>query len=82
MEKRGWISNDTYDKMKVKLDKSRASLEAISKIGVKMDTLNLKSRISEKNWRSWNLNDDYKRRKTDISAYRLELPPIIPVISK
>ena len=46
VEKRGYISDNTYDKMKAKLDKSRASLEEISKIGVKMDSL--KWRISEK----------------------------------
>ena len=74
MEKRGWICDDTYDKMKAKLDKSRAILEEISKIGVKMDQL--KSRTSQKNWRSWNLNAEYEQRKTEISAYRVDLPSI------
>ncbi len=74
VEKRGWISDDTYAKIFLESDKSRASLEAISKIEEKIDSLKL--RISEKNWRSWNLNADYQQIKTEISSYRLELPPI------
>ncbi len=46
VEKRGWVSDDTHDKILAKSRKSRASLEEISKVGVKMDSL--KSRISEK----------------------------------